>query len=245
MKCIKTDARSGRRAVAIIYSLSDPRDGQVRYIGKTEMLSVRLRLHIWEAGRNDSLKSIWIREIVAAGLSSEVRELERVPVEDDWAEAEKRQIALARNAGAVLLNGTSGGQGVPDTARGEKWRQALRDSHINNPRRIAGAKAAAEKNRGRKHSADLIERRIANRRGVPLSPEHREKIGAAQRGKPRNPESVAKMALTKRGRKTSDEVREKLRQAMLPQRERQSRIAKANWADPVWRAKALAARKRS
>lgn len=241
---VSDDQETFQRSPAVIYALVDPRCGSIRYIGKTEIPSVRMRLHLWESTRNDTRKSLWIRGLLSVGLRPEFRELEWVPIDGDWGAAEKKHIAIEKGRGADLLNGTSGGQGVPNDARGEKWKAALRASHLNNPRRIAGSLKAAEKLRGRTHSDEHKEKIGAAFRGRKLTPEHVAKVAAAQRGKPRNPVSIAKMARSLAGRKQSQETQEKKRLAMAPHRAQQSERTRALWRDPLWRANALAKRRR-
>ncbi|PZV02225.1 MAG: hypothetical protein DCF32_15275 [Leptolyngbya sp.] len=103
------------KSLTWIYGLVDPRDGQVRYIGKTSCrLSLRLSRHIAAAKHeveNTYHRLNWIRELLALGLLPEIRELERNPA--DWTEAEARWIQHGRSQGWDLTNGTLGGEGYP------------------------------------------------------------------------------------------------------------------------------------
>ena len=71
-----------------IYSLKDPRDGTVRYIGQTRRgLAARLKQHlVWARKYPGSSveKGTWLRELVAAGLSPVVELITEVP--DDQAD---------------------------------------------------------------------------------------------------------------------------------------------------------------
>jgi len=103
------------KSLTWIYGLVDPRDGQVRYIGKTGCrLSLRLSRHIAAAKHeadNFCHRVNWIRELLGLGLLPEIRGLERNPA--DWAEAEVRWIQHGRSQGWDLTNGTLGGEGYP------------------------------------------------------------------------------------------------------------------------------------
>jgi hypothetical protein len=97
----------------IIYGLVDPRNNQLRYVGKTiQPLEDRLRLHV-----NDAQKirrrhvCTWIRSLQREGFRPEIFEIERVG--DDWVEQEKFWIAYFRFIGSNLTNETCGGEGVP------------------------------------------------------------------------------------------------------------------------------------
>lgn len=93
-----------------IYSLSDPRDGVVRYVGQTRApLWSRLSEHIQTAKRGKpkhSPKAAWIRELRALGLKPVIVELEAC--ERDWREAERDWMSLYA---ATSYNAKAGGGG--------------------------------------------------------------------------------------------------------------------------------------
>jgi hypothetical protein len=224
-----------RNKSVIIYGLIDPRDGLIRYIGKTESITVRLRGHVCDARKTDSDKARWIKELLALGLLPTVLSLEIVPVEASWEEAEKRHIAEYKARGVVLLNRTGGGQGVPDTSRTDEWKRKGVESRRANPAYWEAVMAAA-----------------ARRKGIPLTPEHKASIGAAKAGKKYPPEFGAKISAAQKGRaahpnstagarraklghKESVETKLKKRIAMEQHRESQSARQRSNWEDPAYR----------
>jgi hypothetical protein len=97
-----------------IYTLSDPRDGRVRYVGRTvNPLSRRLREHINTAKRGklkDKQKEAWILELLAARLKPEIAAVEAVTI-DDFKLAEKRWVSHYRASHSDLLNIKCGGDG--------------------------------------------------------------------------------------------------------------------------------------
>lgn len=87
----------------LIYGLLDPRDQSLRYVGKThKRRELRLAEHLEAArsGRSSHLYN-WIREVLEAGFEPEIFVLERVPGDQDWEEAERRQIAKWRSRGTI------------------------------------------------------------------------------------------------------------------------------------------------
>ncbi len=152
----------------VIYSLVDPRDERVRYVGKT-MVSLRERLigHLYESKRGRNKRHNWIRKLTSLGLEPRIVPLETVPPGGDWAEAERRWISLL-GASHDLLNGTTGGEGCPGRPVSEKTRRKIGEKNrqtAKNPvnlRRLAQMSrnrppgfyaAIGAKLKGRKHSA--------------------------------------------------------------------------------------------
>jgi DNA-binding XRE family transcriptional regulator len=62
----------------IIYALVDPRDGRVRYVGRSVNPAVRMIAHM--NGLSTSRKGRWLRELVAEGLTPLMKVLD----ETDW-----------------------------------------------------------------------------------------------------------------------------------------------------------------
>ena len=99
----------------VIYTLSDPRTREVRYVGKTQdgIIEDRLEHHITEAIRTqNTYKNRWLFSLISIGLHP-VLEVIESGVGEGWEEAERRLIALYRSRGGRrLTNTTRGGEGV-------------------------------------------------------------------------------------------------------------------------------------
>jgi hypothetical protein len=95
-----------------VYGLTDPRNGLIRYIGKTVNGMKRPRAHglKLQLDRESTHKANWIRQLQQLGLSYGVIVLETVP-EDRLSEAEILWIARGRDEGWPLTNLTDGGDG--------------------------------------------------------------------------------------------------------------------------------------
>lgn len=93
---------------AFIYSLSDPRTNQVRYIGKTNNPSARLSGHISYSVTGE--KSRWIAELKAIGLRPIMNILEET-TEEQWSVREQHWIAKTKESNCALLNIQAGGGG--------------------------------------------------------------------------------------------------------------------------------------
>jgi len=97
----------------LIYGLIDPRDGQLRYVGKSLTGMRRPIVHAEPARlrKDRTYKANWIRSLQAVGLDYEVEVLEECDTVDALNEAERFFIGYFRMVGARLTNLTVGGEG--------------------------------------------------------------------------------------------------------------------------------------
>lgn len=96
-----------------IYGLSDPRTGEVKYVGKTIDINRRYRNHI---NTNDNAKNskrvAWIKNLKSQGVYPEIFVIEET-TEDLWRKAEQYWISYFKSIGCNLKNGTEGGDTLP------------------------------------------------------------------------------------------------------------------------------------
>jgi hypothetical protein len=209
-----------------IYVLIDPRDGSIRYVGKTSrLLEVRLSVHMGPPPpKSDGRRDRWVRKLRRLGMRASIEPVQFVP--DDFAdEAERYWIAYFRNIGCDLVNGTDGGTGghmvgealmrLRKSMASPMTKALQRESHLDRklpPETKAAMKEAQRLRRGRELAEGTTRKftseeraRISERqRGVkrrPLSPETKAKIGASHRGKTLTEEHKAKIGATTRARK--------------------------------------------
>lgn len=96
-----------------IYTLEDPRNGQIRYVGKTiQTLQKRLYSHCSEyrLQKEFSHKNSWIKQLKNLGLKPIIKLLDEVD-NQDWEIQEKSWISLLQSWGYNLTNMTNGGEG--------------------------------------------------------------------------------------------------------------------------------------
>lgn len=94
-----------------IYALIDPRDNQVRYIGKANNPEDRYKNHFNSARDKNTHKRNWINNVRKDGLRPELLILDEVPI-DNWQYWERFYISLYKTFGFILLNYTTGGDGA-------------------------------------------------------------------------------------------------------------------------------------
>ena len=211
--------------MARIYVLSDPRTGEIRYVGWTSKpLESRLRQHVRE--RSSCHRVWWIRSLQREGLSPTIQLLQTVP-DSDWNQAEVYWISFFRSLGYRLVNGTDGGQGKlgyrASEATKEKLSQATKKRFENPAAREAISQVHSGKTISSEHRAKVSEatrlrwarwraeggvtsdetrEKISRaRKGVALSEEHRAKIKAYQKGRPKSAEHRAKISQAHQARK--------------------------------------------
>lgn len=179
----------------LIYALSHPITGEIRYIGKSERGIIRPRQH----GQLSHLKkrshlpvARWVNKLRSQGLDYVIEVIETQETRESLMEAEKFWISQFRALGFRLLNICDGGEGF--TGR-------------HTPEAKAKISAAGL---GRKLSAESIEKGAAKRRGRSLSDAHRRalcvpKSGAGAKGVPKSPEHRAAVSKGQKGKKLTKE----------------------------------------
>jgi hypothetical protein len=172
-----------------IYSLIDPRDHRVRYVGKADDVKRRLAVHIHEAlhrqKRNHRLN--WIRSVLESGHHPQLAIIESG--EGPWQWVERHWIAFYRMAGHELTNGTDGGEGTVGRIASEETKARL-SAGVRASRKIPGA--------------------MARLNAAAQSPEARAKRSASQKRAWQDPERKARWIAALKGHHHSAETRARL-----------------------------------
>lgn len=69
-----------------IYTLSDPRDGLIKYVGRTKNMKERLKNHCNPARYKNTYKFNWIKELRDLGLKPVIEEIDREHKDDYFLE---------------------------------------------------------------------------------------------------------------------------------------------------------------
>lgn len=144
----------------IVYGLVDPRNGELRYVGKSVCGFGRPCRHAWPSYlcRDHTHKGYWIRQLLRDGLMYEVEVLEVLAHPMELPEAEMFWIAYMRFVGCRLTNTTAGGEGTWGTRKSAETR-----------RRMSIARGGAEAKRAEAvflYSGGLSTRDVARRLGI-------------------------------------------------------------------------------
>jgi group I intron endonuclease len=221
-----------------IYTLSDPRTGEVRYVGKSVDPTKRLEKHISDAKQKlkNSYVQNWIRSLVNIGIIPVQEVIEKCG--EDWVERETFWIAHYRALpNAQMTNVTDGGEGTCGHIHSEETRAKMSAAH----------KGKNNHNYGKKLSTETRAKISAAHKGKKFSDETLAKISSANKGKKRSDETRAKISAVQKGKKLSAKTRAKLSAAHKnPSAETRAKLSAAQKGHSVsakTRAKISAARK--
>jgi len=93
-----------------IYTLSDPRTNEVRYVGKANNINQRYKAHLNRARDHQTHKRNWIESLKRDGLKPIIEIIDVVPIEE-WIYWETYWISQMKAWGFDLVNNTNGGDG--------------------------------------------------------------------------------------------------------------------------------------
>lgn len=208
-----------------IYALHCPIAKTVRYIGKSNNPTERLKQHIYfaETGRSDHHAARWIRKVLKAGQTLKLEIIAEIGPREDWREVERHWIAKGKSLGWKLTNTTAGGDGVEITCpiALARWQQAVKKAWANPALR--------------RHSSETLLRFYSTPEGKALKAEVS-----------RRPEKVAASAAGQAKNWTDPVYRERIMAAKTAPEviKKQSEKAAIQWADPTIRVKMVEGLKR-
>lgn len=163
--------------MSIIYGLTDPRTGIIRYVGATRQSPQRrLAEHIW-AANEPTYRGAWIRSLIALSLAPRLVVLDRVSPEKLW-EAEVQWISRLLATGYQLVNTAPGGEGRSGRLSAET-RQRMSESRQGKPKSAAHRAAISAANKGKTkppHPEGWGDAHAAKLRGHKHSEETRQKM---------------------------------------------------------------------
>lgn len=98
----------------LIYALVDPRDGQIRYVGKSTSGYRRPMEHLQprRSHKNNTRNCHWVNSLLKKGLKPIIRPLEWSDDPNKLYDLEKHYVKTLKERGANLNNHTEGGEGL-------------------------------------------------------------------------------------------------------------------------------------
>jgi hypothetical protein len=158
-----------------IYELLDPRNKEIRYVGKTNNPKHRYSQHLYcsKYNKRTSYCVSWIKSLLEIGLEPILEIKEEFNNESECFLREIELISEYRNNGVRLTNLTDGGEGQSGRVVSEETRKKTSETKKLKPHPYLGKKRP--KYIGDKISASLIGRK--------LTTEHKRKLSNAKIGK--------------------------------------------------------------
>ena len=193
----------------VIYGLVDPRNDQLRYVGKsTTGAKQRLASHLCPSSlKEQTRKNGWLKGLLKKSLRPEVITIEVCEGKADLNEAERHHIAAFRALGCNLTNATPGGDGEGWPCSEEK-RAKLSAATKGRRLSVLTSETYARiglKARGRKRSPESIAKTASKNKGQKRSPEQLQRFSEVSRLKWAEPGYVEKMARAHGGRPFVDQ----------------------------------------
>lgn len=115
----------------IVYKLIDPRNNEIRYIGKSEQGINRLKEHLKPSSlKNNTHKDNWIKQLLSLGLKPEIEILEVCISPNELFEAEEKWYNHYKDLGSPLTNLTECGKGTRGYKHTEETVQRLKEKAL-------------------------------------------------------------------------------------------------------------------
>lgn len=166
-----------------IYGLCDPKNKQLRYIGKSVNPKNRLRRHICDRNKYDTHKDRWLKNLINEGLRPELTIIDEVP-KKEWQYWEKFYISYFKCVGCYLTNTTEGGDQPPST----KGRKHTKESRLKMSKTKKGKPIPwlnDGKPRTEEHKKNLsksLKGRTSPNKGKTFSDEYKKKLSDSHKG---------------------------------------------------------------
>ncbi len=178
-----------------IYGLYDPRTDELRYVGKTLNLKIRLFGHLKEKERTH--KNNWIASLGRIGLKPIIKPLEVIENSNDldWQDRERWWIRWAIESGHPITNIDAGGRSGMLKSDETKRKQS-------------------EAMKGFRLSPESIAKMVATKKAN-MTPERREHLRRINMGRKHSEETKARRSIALCGRPVSEETRRKIRDAQI------------------------------
>lgn len=206
-----------------IYSLSDPRTNEIRYVGKAIDLRRRYYAHCTDHDKLSSHRRNWLKQLRSLGLRPIIDTLQVIENsnDSDWQDHERWWISYLRFIGCPLTNLDSGGmRGKCMSAESkakcsiaskkqpphtEEFRANLARRNKDRVWTDEQKLKLSQANKGRKLGAEARAEMSKRRTGVPIhTPESISKIRNAIKGIKRTPQQCLNMSLAQRRSRAFD-----------------------------------------
>jgi hypothetical protein len=171
-----------------IYELIDPRNNEIRYVGKTNNPKHRYSHHIYCSKHNKRTSHCvsWIKSLLKENLEPIQITKEEFDSEKECLDREVQLISEYRKKGIRLTNLTDGGEGQSGRVMSEETKRKISETKKLNPNKYTGKKRP-----------EYIGKKIsASKKGMVFSENHKNKLSISHKGKTASQETKQKMSLS-------------------------------------------------
>lgn len=146
-----------------IYTLSNPIDGDVRYVGKTLYPKKRFAVHLFGKGKTHC--RAWIKNLQKQGLKPKIEIIDQT-ISESWQWLEQYWISQFRAWGFNLTNLTDGGDGTMNLSsdirkrKSEIMKKKFADGILKSNFTREGSSKAGKMHLGKKQKPESIQKRI-------------------------------------------------------------------------------------
>lgn len=176
-----------------VYGLVDPRDGQIRYVGKSSNGVARPRDHTRPArvANETGDKNVWVKELLALSIFPEIVNLETC-TPDNLVAAENWNIIYYRSLGFNLTNSVKMGcHGPTGYHHTQDAKDRIGAATLGRKHSEEAKKKISMTHSGKKLSKEHLDRIIEANTGRVVSQTTRDKLSKAHKGRPKPNGSIA------------------------------------------------------
>lgn len=230
-------AIGGASGAVFIYSLSDPRTGEVRYVGKAFDVTRRFYGHLCD--KTNTPKTAWIKSLKRQGLKPQIVVVQSFlnVLDEVWQNAERFWIESFRSSGCKLTNLDSGGIGGKRLSEETKAKMRGIKRTPEQIERLRARRYSDEVKANMSAAAKLRPKTNWQKYGLPQANKgktftevHKARIGAARNGMCHSAEAKRKMSEARLGKKLSWETCRKMSRSKMgkpiPESNRLARLAR-------------------
>lgn len=176
----------------MIYVLKESNSEVVRYVGITQNYQKRFKQHLATSKNKKTRKQKWISSLINNGLTPDIEIIDSQLTSEEAGTKEMQYILLYKAMGAILVNGTRGGEGTVVYEKSEYGKKLISERHKGHTY-----------NRGRTHTEESRKNMSDAHKGYVMPEEQKRKISISGTGLKRSDECKRKIGLAHLGMKHS------------------------------------------
>ena len=164
-----------------IYTLSNPLNGQIKYVGKTDNIEKRYLSHLSKSKNKKTYKDCWIYSLLSENINPLIEIIDVVP-KSEWQFWEKYWISQLESWGFNLTNSTEGGDGGMVTKE-VILKLSVKNKGDKNPMYGKSCRDIWVERYGEEKATEMWENKYKKMRGKKISESVKSKISETKKNK--------------------------------------------------------------